>query len=177
MIRKSYFRFPYQYFHLNFEFNVFPQFKKLDWLFLCHNLNKVQLKYSSLEFHALIMMDSHVHLLFRISDQAENFFVNDFFDLLGSKKPTEMLVEPIGNYKQYLNTYKYIYNNPVGAGLCQKCEDYEFSSLNALLGQSVQYVKVVDTVNLIQKPSHVLLWLNSNKNYFDQTRQDSSFLM
>ncbi len=177
MIKKSYFRFPYQYFHLNFEFNIFPQFKKLDWLFLCHNLNKCQERYPSLEFHAITMMDTHVHLLFRISDRAENFFVNDLLSLIGRSSSTEMLVEPINDYSQYLNTYKYIYRNPQEAGLCHNVEDYEFSSLNALLGRSVQYLRVVDALNLIQNPNKCLLWLNSDKNYFDQTRQESSLLM
>jgi hypothetical protein len=81
MIRHAEFKFPYQYFHLNFEMNIFPQFKSLDWVFICHLLNISISQWKSLEIHALVMMDTHVHLLFKIADSAENFFTADLIKL------------------------------------------------------------------------------------------------
>lgn len=165
MIKHSHFKFPHQYFHLNFEFTVFPQFKNLDWAFLCHNLNKCLYEWRTLEIHALVMMDTHVHVLFRESDQNENFFVVRLLELLGQKCPNEVLVEPIKNYSQYLNTYKYIYRNPVEAGLALMCETYRYSSLGGLLGQNELLINVLDPMGMIQNPRRILTWLNSNQEF------------
>ena len=181
MIRQSHFKFPHEYFHLNFKLEVFPLFKSLDWMFLCHNLNKCLQKWESLEIHALVMMDSHTHLLFHLPEQNENFFTAYLLEVLGQKCPGEVLVEPIKNYSQYLNTYKYVYRNPVEAGLSLMCESYPYSSLNSLLGLSDSFVKIIDTMNTIQHPRKVLTWLNSENSYKDSKlkdlRHDNSFLM
>lgn len=165
MIKHSHFKFPHQYFHLNFELNVFPHFKSLDWGFLCHNLNKCLTEWKTLEIHALVMMDTHVHLLFRESEQNENFFVARLLELLGQKCPQEILVEPIKNYSQYLNTYKYIYRNPVEAGLAFMCESYIYSTLNGVLGQNDLLLHVLDTMGVIQNPRKILNWLNSDQEF------------
>jgi REP element-mobilizing transposase RayT len=172
MLKYSHFKYPHQYFHLNFDLDVFPNFKALDWSFICHNLNKCLVKWPPLEIHALVMMDTHVHLLFRLSDQNENFFTAHFLELMGQKCPNEILVEPIKNYSQYLNTYKYIYRNPVEAGLSLMCESYAYSSLYQLLGQGPQHLKVIDAMGLIQNPRKVLTWLNTESNYKDSKLKD-----
>ncbi len=186
MIRYSEFKYPYTYFHLNFDMNIFPQFKILDWNFLCHNLNHCQKTWADLEIHALVMMDTHVHLLFKILNQNENFFTSHFVELMGQKAPSDILVEPLKNYSQYLNTYKYIYRNPLEAGLCWQCETYPYSSLSYLIGQTpFASIHVVDKMNLIQNPQRILEWLNSKKDYkssrlnqlLNVSRQENSFLM
>jgi putative transposase len=127
------------------------------------------------------MMDTHVHLLFRLPDQNENFFTAYLLELMGQKCPTDILVEPIKNYSQYLNVYKYIYRNPVEAGLSLMCESYPYSTLNSILGQSTQHLKVIDSMSVIQNPRKILTWLNSETHYKDSklkdVRQDNSFLM
>ena len=165
MIKHSHFKFPHQYFHLNFELNVFPQFKNLDWIFLCRNLNKCLQEWPTLEIHALVMMDTHVHLLFRMPEQNENFFVARLLELMGQKCPNEILVEPIKNYSHYLNTYKYIYRNPVEAGLAFMCESYHYSSLSGVLGQNDLFLQVIDTMGVIQNPRRILTWLNSDQEF------------
>lgn len=181
MLKPHYFKFPYQYFHLNFELEVFPLFKFLDWRFICHNLNKCQERWKKLELHAVVMMDTHTHVLFRLPEQNENFFTKYLLELLGEKCPGEVLVEPIKNYSQYLNTYKYIYRNPVEAGVELMCETYPYSSLHGLLGLGPHQMTILDPMGAIQNPRHILNWLNSDKNYKDSKlkdlRQDNSFLM
>lgn len=181
MLKESHFKYPHQFFHLNFELNVFPNFKNLDWVFICHNLNKCMTQWKSLEIHSLVMMDTHVHLLFKIPEQNENFFTAYLLELMGQKCPTDSMVEPIKNYSQYLNTYKYIYRNPVDAGLSLMCESYPYSSLYCILGQSSQPINVIDSMSLIQHPRKILTWLNSENNYKDSKlkdlRQANSFLM
>ncbi len=165
MIKHSHFKYPHQYFHLNFELNVFPHFKGLDWAFLCHNLNKCLREWKTLEIHALVMMDTHVHLLFREAELNENFFVARLLELLGQKCPNEMLVEPIKNYTQYLNTYKYIYRNPVEAGLALMCESYHYSTLSGVMGLNDLHLHVIDTMGVIQNPRRILSWLNSDQDF------------
>ncbi len=41
----------------------------------------------------------------------------------------------IGTERQFLNVYKYVYQNPLRAGICQRVEDYRFSTLSVLLGR------------------------------------------
>ncbi len=169
MIRHSQFKFPYEYFHFNFKLEVFPLFKPLDWRFLCHCLNKCLEKWPGLEIQSLVMMDSHTHILFRLPGQGENFFTTELLGLLGQKKPQETLVEPIRNYSQYLNTYKYIYRNPVEAGLSLRCETYPYSSLHLHLGLGEQILKTVDAMNVIQHPNKILSWLNY-ENFYKQSK-------
>ncbi|MBC7754321.1 MAG: hypothetical protein H7Z71_08795, partial [Moraxellaceae bacterium] len=102
-------------------------------------------------------------------------------ELLGQKCPQEILVEPIKNYSQYLNTYKYIYRNPVEAGLAFMCESYIYSTLNGILGQNDLLLHVLDTMGVIQNPRKILNWLNSDQDFkgskLKDVIQDNSFLM
>lgn len=182
MIRYSVFKEPYQYFHLNFDFNTFPQFKSLDWNLISHQLNHCQKIWPSLEFHALVMLDTHTHLLFRISDQAENYFTEELLRRLELKRShyqdEDVLVEPITQFSQYLNVYKYIYRNPVEAGIVLQCEYYPYSSLSSLLGKSVCPIAIQDEMNVIQNPYRILRWLNSDthlkQSYLKDLRHENS---
>jgi len=161
MIKYSEFKFPYQYFHLNFEFQPTGYFKSLDWDFLCLNLNSVAQEFNA-EIQAIVMMDTHVHILFRIPDSKENFFSAAFLNKLNIPMSIENYVEPIRHQAQYLNTYRYIYRNPTEAGIVQHCEDYPYSSLSGLIGKSVLRLNMVDRLGLIQNPIKIINWLNQN---------------
>lgn len=161
MLRYSEFKFPYQYFHLNFEFEPTGYFKSLDWDFLCININLIACEYKA-EIQALVMMDTHVHILFRISDSKENFFADALLKKLRIQDADNSLVEPIKHQTQYINTYRYIYRNPVDANVIEKCENYHYSSLSGLLGQSVLRLNVFDQMGLIQNPMKIIKWLNQN---------------
>ena len=114
-------------------------------------------------------MTTHSHLLFKSYAQKENYFTENLFtDLKIKTKDFNSLTEPIKNKTQYLNTYKYIYRNPVEAGLTFKCEKYPYSSLNALLGYSMNTLNIIDPLNVAQNPFKVLSWLN-------QTNQSKLF--
>lgn len=161
MIKYSEFKFPHQYFHLNFEFQPTGYFKSLDWDYLCLNLNYAANE-TNAEVQALVMMDTHVHLLFRISDSKENFFSSAFLEKLKIPATIENFVEPIRHQTQYLNTYRYIYRNPIEAGLTACCEDYLYSSLSGLMGKSILRLNVYDRMGLIQNPMKILNWLNQS---------------
>ncbi len=166
MIHYSKFKFPYQYFHFNFEFKPTGYFKSLDWDFLCVNTNTIATDFKC-DIQALVMMDTHVHILFRTSDSKENFFTDTLLKKLNlyteNSGANQSFAEPIRHQNQYLNTYRYIYRNPIEAKLVQNCEDYPYSSLSGLLGKSVLRLNVFDQMGLIQNPMKIIKWLNQNQ--------------
>lgn len=42
----------------------------------------------------------------------------------------------LGQYHYFLNAYKYVYQNPLRAGLCRSVEEWPYSTLHGLLGFS-----------------------------------------
>jgi len=165
MIRHKDFWKQNKIFHLNFDFQSTGYFKELDWELLCFSLESLSINYS-VHYHCLLMMDTHVHLIFRISDDQENFFTKDLLKKMGLKTQQDYYAEPITQHSQYLNTYKYIYRNPVQAGICDQVQDYPYSSLAALLGKSVCAVFIQDHLGLIQNPQKILNWLNQKDQLF-----------
>ena len=111
------------------------------------------------------MMDTHTHLIVKTVNRSEQSFSHYLQYTLNSEESLENISKPILNFSQYLNTYKYIYRNPVEAHICQRAEDYKYSSLNALIGRSQPKLRVYDQIGLIQNPFQVLNWLNSDSLY------------
>ena len=150
------------YFHLNFEFEICPLMAVLDWKLLCHQLNKIS-SLHQIELQAFVMMTTHSHLLFKSYAQKENYFTEGLLKELKIRNNGQnSLTEPIKNKTQYLNTYKYIYRNPIEAGLAMRCEKYQYSSLNSLLGYSTNSLNIIDPLNVTQNPFKILNWLNQN---------------
>lgn len=81
----------------------------------------------------------------------------------------------INSYHYYLHAYKYVYQNPVRARLCQKVEDYPFSTLQLLLGRSKFAVSLEPDELLFEGGSfhHSLEWLNRgpDSNHLDIVRK------
>lgn len=63
-------------------------------------------------------------------------------------------------YNYALNAYKYIYRNPIEAGLCINVEDYEFSTLRGLLGLNKLAVPVEEDLTLFSDMEGTLKWIN-----------------
>lgn len=173
-MKKSLFRENARFFHINVEFFSYPIFKELDWIFIQKTVNLLVQDHEA-GLHALIMMDTHIHLLLQSNQQKENYFCEALKEKLQRPGATiESHCEPITSYPQFLNTYKYIYRNSVEAGLVRKVEDYRYSSLQGLLGKSVSYCTVIDHMGLIQNPFHHLNWLNNFADYqFSKLKQFS----
>ena len=165
-MKKSLFRGGSQCFHLNIDFEVQPIFKELDWIFV-QNAIRLSQKQNPVEVHAFVMMDTHVHVLISSIEKKENYFCEDLKSKLKSKgkNQAESHCEPILNYAQYLNAYKYIYRNPVEAGLVSFAESYLYSSLRTLLGHGASRFDIIDHLGLIQNPRHLLSWLNNTEGY------------
>lgn len=122
--------------------------------------------------HAFVMLRTHVHILFSTPNMEENFVMESLHqELKRFFQMTEvlelpLLSEKIDSYQQLLNTYRYIYRNPVEAGVVEKVEDYPYSSLFIQLGGKMNFTNVMDPVNLIQHPNRILTWLNQHDENF-----------
>jgi putative transposase len=168
-MRASAFRSDKKFYHVALNFKASANLKILDWVFIQKTTVRVAQKFH-IEIQSLLMMDTHVHLLVADLNNNENFFSQELQKALSGEALTENLSEPIIHYSQYLNTYKYIYRNPVEAGICKNVEDYEYSSLFYLLGNKKLYLNIVDHMNLIHNPIHVLRWLNNKENNYKNSK-------
>lgn len=61
----------------------------------------------------------------------------------------------------YMNCYKYVYQNPVRAALCDAVEAYPFSTLHGLLGQSRLLIPLAEDTTLLSDVEGALRWLNT----------------
>ena len=172
-----------KFYHMSFAYQVHPHFPELDWLLLNYQINKMMPIYE-IEVLSFVMMTTHCHLLLKSKNKKENYFAHELQKKLYpyldetceiDKNP----LEPITNLTQFLNTYRYIYRNPVEAKICYKCEDYRFSTLHALLGQSEFAVNVIDPLSIIQNPIKILEWLNNTQqnDFFKTTKNQSQSLI
>lgn len=73
----------------------------------------------------------------------------------------------------YMHAYKYFYRNPVEAGVCERVEDYQFSTIPGLLGQRKLIIPVHSDDTLFSDISGTLDWLNTptNPDYRDVIRR------
>ena len=163
-MRAKNFKGPDKYFHLSIQFATHSIFKELSWVFIQKTLHQISVFYE-IEIQALVMMDSHIHILILSHNRNENYFSADLLQLLKSNDSIERISKPITNHAQYLYTYRYIYRNPVEAGICKTVLEYPYSSLQGLLGKSYLYVQVNDQLGLIQNSVHVLNWLNEKPQF------------
>jgi len=174
-MRKRLFRETVKFFHVNLDFICHPIFKDLDWIFIQKQIEPLLMDYK-IHLYALVMLDTHIHLLIQSDEAQENFFCEHLMTKLKKNQDQmECHCEPILNYPQFLSAYKYIYRNPIEAGLVQQAEDYRYSTLQNLIGKAQAYCSITDHMGLVQNPFHHLNWLNNKENYnFSQLKQFSS---
>lgn len=137
------------------------------------HLHFVHLAYG-LRIHAFTLMSNHFHLIVRapegnLSSAMRFFMAESGRDLrllsdrinvtYGSRFHRSLLTDPL----YYLHAYKYVYRNPVEAGLCQRVEDYPFSTLKGLIGCAPIAVPILDDLNWTTAESKLetLKWLNT----------------
>lgn len=159
-INKEWFRIPIQ--------NVWSIFS--DYLFFIN-------KNYNVEIYSFVLMDNHFHLMIRTPqanlDKAMNYFMREtsrhitfscsrINQTFGGPYHWSLIKKPI----YFLHAYKYVYRNPVEAGLVSQVEDYKYSTLHSKLGQSHSIIPVVEDTTLFSGVEATLAWLN--KSYLDQ---------
>ena len=139
------------------------------WEIFCEELNKT-IKDYNLIVHCFILMSNHYHMLASTPD-ANISECMQYFNYSSSRKLTRegnrinqtfggRYFKCIIQEEYYFRcAYKYNYRNPVTASICNKVEDYPYSTLPGLLGLKEPKIIVVDPIaknNLIG----TLNWLN-----------------
>lgn len=131
-------------------------------------------KMYDLRIHAFVMMSNHYHLLataphLNISE-AIGFYkgetsrsMNRFTGRTNQNWGRRHHKTLVSSYHYFMNAYKYIYRNPVRAGLCKRVEDYPYSTLSGLCGNSQLLIPVEEDTILFDPTFNqkVMNWLNT----------------
>lgn len=125
-----------------------------------------------MSIHSFVLMINHFHLLAtfpkRNLSEAMMYFL---------RETSRQITKPVGRINQtfgnrfhrtsvesplyYLHAYKYVYQNPLRAGLCKSVEEYPFSTLRGLLGIDRMIIPVEKDDTLFVDPEKCLSWLNT----------------
>ena len=130
-----------------------------------------------IEIHAFVLMSNHFHLLARAPEanlsEAMCFLLRevsrdvrhnaDRINQVFAERFKRTLIE---DEAYYINTLRYVYQNPVRAKIVQRVEDYPFSSLRWILGWDAMRVPTSDG-RIISAPDMKLGWLNSPVHSYD----------
>lgn len=126
-----------------------------------------------LQIHSFVLMSNHFHLIASTPNnnlpEVMNYFMREVSKSIARR--TERINQIFGgpyhwsllnSNHYYLCAYKYLYRNPVDAGLCEKVEDYIYSSLPGLLGNQRLIIPIKEDHHLFRDPEETLKWLNSS---------------
>lgn len=123
------------------------------------------------EVHAFVLMNNHFHLLLSTPEanlsEAMSWFMRETSRAL-TRAGNRMNQTyggrhfrcVVGSHHYYLNAYKYLYANPLKAGMCSNVTDYPYSSLRGLLGLDQLAFPVVEDLTLFSDLEGTLDWLN-----------------
>lgn len=143
----------------------------LVWEIFCEELSRT-IDNKNLVVHSFVLMSNHFHLLAstpeaNVSECMHQFMKRTSHRLtLAGNRINETFAGRhhkciINNYHYFLNTYKYIYRNPVKAGICKKVEDYPFSTLRSLINPNEKRIEICTDTLFNDNPEKTLSWLNT----------------
>lgn len=171
MIYRSSFRKNKSYFHLAAQLtlkNMSSQQKEFSWKELSLRIRR----HTFLTPHCCVLMSNHFHGIFEVSDlcyeMAEAALKAEFgqlqdYHVRSSSEETFKIIK-IDCIAAYRETYRYIYRNPIEAGLCHRAEVYPFSTLGELIGYRAPTLFVADALGVIANPFKILDWINNSEN-------------
>jgi REP element-mobilizing transposase RayT len=126
--------------------------------------------------HAAVLMSNHIHLLLTPSENELHGLLRELTHEMSTeiRLKFELHHPHFGLFPSYYEirhpiyfnrALKYIYRNPVAAGLCQRVEEYPFSTIQWLLGNDrVRFALHETYFHQIMVPFHreeFLSWLNT----------------
>lgn len=141
------------------------------WDIMSNQLYYVHKAYE-VQIHSFVLMTNHYHAL--ISTPQANIDVV----MWNFGKETSRYLTAAGNrinqtygnryfwtiidsFHHFLHAYKYVYFNPVKAGLVDRAEQYKYSTLNGLLGLSHIFIPTVEDTLLFPDVESNLNWINT----------------
>jgi putative transposase len=169
----------HRFFHFTTKF-VHPKWYQINsnknWLDLLHCLQEIQKNRESedIVWHSGVLMSNHIHLIFSTQTYNEHSLILDLEQALQQKLGIEAKLfqrplpcEPLYHIEHLKAAYKYIYRNPVSAGMVSKVEDYQYSSLYLLLNKdrSTLLNPFNDPFQIIQNLPTQLRTLNSKSGF------------
>lgn len=120
---------------------------------------------------AFVLMNNHFHLIVQtpeanLSDGMRWFMRETSREL--ARKGNRINQTYGGRYfrsiiktpHHYLNTYKYVYHNPIKAGICKNVLDYPFSTIQGVLGKDLLLIPLEEDETLFNSIEDTLSWLN-----------------
>jgi REP element-mobilizing transposase RayT len=140
------------------------------WEIFCEELNRVHEEHE-LQIHSFVLMTNHFHLIAstpgaNVSQCMQRFMhrtsrrltragnrINETFAGRHHKSV-------LGSYWYYLNAYKYVYQNPVRAGLVERAELYPYSTLFHLVSEEPMMLKLLEDPMLKGDTRGTLAWIN-----------------
>ncbi|MBY0385249.1 hypothetical protein K2X05_08835 [bacterium] len=141
------------------------------WRIFCDYLFILKYEFS-ISLHSFVLMDNHFHLILSTPlanlSSGMNYFMREVSREVArkNKRINQTFGGPyhwciLDTYNYYLNAYKYVYRNPVDAGMVNQCEIYDYSTLNGLIGKSRLLIPIEeDTVLFNGDIQQNLMWLN-----------------
>ena len=122
-----------------------------------------------IELVSFVLMSNHYHMLLYTPRANLDLFMYEFNKRLALKIQSESQnINQVfgGRYKWNLiesntyfsNCYRYVFQNPVRAGLVYRCEEYRYSTLSCSLGKSEFSIPLYDKFGF--KDEYALSWLN-----------------
>lgn len=137
-----------------------------DYLYLTKIIHDVKI-------HSFVLMDNHFHLLITAPNlnlsEAMAFFLREtsrnilkVSGRLNRTYSSRFFRCEIKSFHHFMTAYKYVYRNPVEAGIVDSCEQYKFSTLNGIIGTNRLLVPLEeDTLADIYRIEDQLSWLNT----------------
>lgn len=149
-----------------------------DYLYYLHHVYE-------LKIYAFVLMPNHFHLLCgtptkKIGDVIQELMwksskeINAISGRINQNWGGRHFKCELNKANHFINTYKYVYQNPLRSNLVKRVEDWPYSTLNGLVGNSKLIIPIAkDTIlfnnNLDFKK---LDWLNQliDKKYYDEIK-------
>lgn len=177
MPRKAITRSRDHYYHITARSNNRENFflpTEIVWRLSIEKLEKLQRKFG-IKVGAFVLMDNHFHLLVLTPNEEIDIvmyflmkeltldiqkFSGRINRIFGGRYKGSIIT----NYGYLMNVYKYIYRNPVEAGICKCVDDYVFSTLNLrnFSHHSLKLEPIITNLSFIDfQRVNELEWLNN----------------
>lgn len=149
MPRKSLIRTDHLPYHVTARANNREEFfvsRDEAWKIISHECLFLTLIYG-VEFQSVVLMPNHFHIILTVPEHDLGIVMNQFIrsisrsmNLISGRSGhvfgASYHWSLINNSRYFGHALKYVYRNPVRARICEKVEEYPYSSLHGLLGKA-----------------------------------------
>lgn len=126
----------------------------------------------NIKIHLFVLMSNHFHMIASAHPQnlsngmqfmlcQTSRLINKSANRINHTWRSRFFRRKIGCERYYRHAYKYFYRNPVEAGICHSVEEYPYSTLHGLLGQSQLIIPIIADELLFPETESCLTWLNT----------------